>query len=130
MLTSSARQLMILLSAPPSLADPFVEGEDLLGSQHKDQLIVGTDTTRPPLIQLHGSGRDEQDMVPHAAELSSRSTAIAVRGGKVPIPLPVRNRIASGGSASPLNQATSKSIRRLFACFLPGTDVAASSAMH
>jgi predicted esterase len=102
----------------------------LLGSQHKDQLIVGTDTTRPPLIFLHSSGRDEQDMVLHAAELSSPSTAIAVRGRKVRIPLPVQNRIVSGGSASPLNQTTSKSIRRLFVCFLPGRDVAASSAMH
>ena len=52
----------------------------MLGSQHKYQLIVGTDSTRPPLILLHGSGRDEQDMVPLAAELSPRSTAIAVRG--------------------------------------------------
>ena len=52
----------------------------MLGSQHKYRLIVGTDCTRPPLILLHGSGRDEQDMVPLAAELSPRSTAIAVRG--------------------------------------------------
>jgi phospholipase/carboxylesterase len=52
----------------------------LLGSQHKFQLIVGTDSTQPLLILLHGSGRDEQDMVPLAAELSPQSTAIAVRG--------------------------------------------------
>ncbi len=52
----------------------------MLGSQHKYQLIVGTNSTRPLLVLLHGSGRDEQDMVPLAAELSPQSTAIAVRG--------------------------------------------------
>ena len=48
--------------------------------QHEYRLIVGADSTRPPLILLHGSGGNEQDMVPLAAELSPRSTAIAVRG--------------------------------------------------
>jgi hypothetical protein len=54
----------------------------LLDSQHKYRLIIGTSTssTRPLLILLHGSGQDEQDMVPLAAELSPQSTAIAVRG--------------------------------------------------
>ena len=48
--------------------------------QHEYQLIVGVDSMRPPLILLHGSGGNERDMVPLAAELSPRSTAIAVRG--------------------------------------------------
>jgi phospholipase/carboxylesterase len=52
----------------------------LLGSQHSYQLIVGSDPARPLLILLQGSGRDEQDMVPLAAELAPQSTAIAVRG--------------------------------------------------
>ena len=49
-------------------------------AQHEYQLIVGADSTRPPLILLHGSGRNEEDMARLAAELSPRSTAIAVRG--------------------------------------------------
>jgi phospholipase/carboxylesterase len=53
---------------------------DVLVSQHRYHLIVGADSTRPPLILLHGSGGNEQDMVPLAAELSPQSTAIAVRG--------------------------------------------------
>lgn len=52
----------------------------MLVSQHKYQLIVDIDSTRPPLILLHGSGRDEEDMIPLAAEFSPQSTAIAVRG--------------------------------------------------
>ncbi len=48
--------------------------------QHRYQLNVGVDPTRPPLILLHGSGQDEGDMAPLAAGLSPQSTAIAVRG--------------------------------------------------
>ena len=53
---------------------------DVPVSQHDYQLIVGADSTWPPLILFHGSGRHEADMVPLAAELSPQSTAIAVRG--------------------------------------------------
>lgn len=44
------------------------------------QVIAGTDPTRAPLILLHGSGRDERDMVPLVAEFSPGSTAVAIRG--------------------------------------------------
>jgi len=52
----------------------------VLVAPHKYRLIAGTGSTRPPLILLHGSGGDEEDMAPLAAELCPESTAIAVRG--------------------------------------------------
>ncbi|WEX74645.1 esterase [Sinorhizobium numidicum] len=44
------------------------------------QLIAGAEPARAPLVLLHGSGRDEQDMVPLAAKFAPGSTAVAVRG--------------------------------------------------
>ncbi len=44
------------------------------------RLVVGAESHRTPLLVLHGSGCTERDMVPLAAELAPKSTAIAMRG--------------------------------------------------
>jgi phospholipase/carboxylesterase len=48
--------------------------------QHRYRLIDGADPARAPLILLHGSGGNEQDMAPLAPKFSPGSMAIAVRG--------------------------------------------------
>ena len=47
---------------------------------HHHHCIAGAEPSHTPLLLLHGSGGTEQDMVPLAAALAPRSTAVAIRG--------------------------------------------------
>ena len=47
---------------------------------HVHRLIEGTNTTRPPLVLLHGSAGNEDDLVPLVADVVAGSTILAVRG--------------------------------------------------
>jgi phospholipase/carboxylesterase len=41
---------------------------------------AGTDPAKPPVVLLHGSGGNERDLLPLAAEISPRSPTLAIRG--------------------------------------------------
>ena len=47
---------------------------------HVHRLIEGTNTTKPPLVLLHGSAGNEDDLVPLVADVVAGSTILAVRG--------------------------------------------------
>ena len=47
---------------------------------HHHLFIPGAESSRAPLLLLHGSGGTERDMLPLAAKLSPESMAVAVRG--------------------------------------------------
>jgi phospholipase/carboxylesterase len=49
-------------------------------SMHAHHFIAGTDPTKTPLVLLHGSGGDEQTLLPLAAELSPGSPIVSIRG--------------------------------------------------
>lgn len=48
---------------------------------HIHHFIPGPDPDKPPLVLLHGSGGDEHELVPLAADLAPGSSILAVRGG-------------------------------------------------
>ena len=48
---------------------------------HIHHSIPGTDPARIPLVLLHGSGGNEHELVPLAADLAPGSPILAVRGG-------------------------------------------------
>jgi hypothetical protein len=50
-------------------------------TSHIHHFIPGTDTARMPLVLLHGSGGNERELVPLAADLAPGSPIFAVRGG-------------------------------------------------
>ena len=49
-------------------------------STHFHQFISGTRPDAVPLVMLHGSGGDEHDLVPLAAEIAPGAPALAIRG--------------------------------------------------
>jgi phospholipase/carboxylesterase len=49
-------------------------------ASHTHLFIAGTDPIRPPLILLHGSGGNEDELVPLAADVARKSAILAVRG--------------------------------------------------
>jgi phospholipase/carboxylesterase len=51
---------------------------------HRHLFIPGTEPIRPPLILLHGSGGDEHELVPLAADGGPESPTLGIRG-TVPI---------------------------------------------
>ena len=48
---------------------------------HICHFIRGSNPAKPPLVLLHGSGGDEHEIVPLAANLAPGSPILAVRGG-------------------------------------------------
>jgi phospholipase/carboxylesterase len=54
-----------------------VSGADL-GFIHR--FIPGTDTTKPPLLLLHGTGGDENDLIPLAQRIAPGVTILSPRG--------------------------------------------------
>ena len=48
---------------------------------HIHHFIPGSDPAKPPLVLLHGSGGDEHELVPLAADLAPGSPILAIRGG-------------------------------------------------
>jgi phospholipase/carboxylesterase len=53
-------------------------------TSHSHLFIPATDPTKPPLILLHGSGGDEHELVPLAADVGPGSPTLGIRG-TVPI---------------------------------------------
>jgi phospholipase/carboxylesterase len=53
-------------------------GQPDLGFTHR--FIPGTDKTRPPLLLLHGTGGDEDDLLPLGARLSPGAALLSPRG--------------------------------------------------
>ena len=53
----------------------------MTSTSHTHHFIPGTDPARIPLVLLHGSGGNEHDLVPLAADLAPGSPILAVRGG-------------------------------------------------
>jgi phospholipase/carboxylesterase len=53
----------------------------LTAMSHVHDFIPGIAPTGMPLVLLHGSGGDENELVPLAADLAPESPALAVRGG-------------------------------------------------
>jgi phospholipase/carboxylesterase len=51
---------------------------------HSNLFIPGTDPMKPPLVMLHGSGGDEHELVPLAADVAPGSPTLGIRG-TVPI---------------------------------------------
>jgi phospholipase/carboxylesterase len=49
-------------------------------ASHTHLFIAGTDPIRPPLIVLHGSGGNEDELVPLAVDVARGSAILAVRG--------------------------------------------------
>lgn len=49
-------------------------------ASHTHLFIAGTDPIRPPLILLHGSGGNEDELVPLAVDVARGSAILAVRG--------------------------------------------------
>src|SRR5690349_4155814 len=49
-----------------------------LGFIHR--FIRGTDAARPPLLVLHGSGGDENDLIPLAERVAPGHTLVSLRG--------------------------------------------------
>jgi phospholipase/carboxylesterase len=49
-------------------------------TSHTHHVIPGS-PAKPPLVLLHGSGGDEHELVPLAADLAPGSPVLAVRGG-------------------------------------------------
>jgi phospholipase/carboxylesterase len=49
-------------------------------STHFHQFVPGTTPDRVPLVMLHGSGGDEHDLVPLAAELAPGAPMLSLRG--------------------------------------------------
>jgi phospholipase/carboxylesterase len=53
-------------------------------TSHSHLFTLGTDPIRPPLVLLHGSGGDEHELVPLAADMAPGSPILGIRGA-VPI---------------------------------------------
>ena len=53
-------------------------------ASHSHLFIPGTDPIRPPLVLLHGSGGNEHELVPLAADVAPGSPTLGIRG-TVPI---------------------------------------------
>jgi phospholipase/carboxylesterase len=53
----------------------------MIAMAHVHHFIPGSDPAKPPLVLLHGSGGDEQELVPLAGDLAPGSPILAVRGG-------------------------------------------------
>jgi phospholipase/carboxylesterase len=47
---------------------------------HRHVLIAGSDPAAAPLVLLHGSGGDENDLVPLARRLAAETTLLGIRG--------------------------------------------------
>ena len=47
---------------------------------HAHRFVSGTDPTRAPLVLLHGSGGNECDLMPLAAELAPAAAKLGIRG--------------------------------------------------
>ena len=62
----------------------------MTGLPHSHLFIPGTDPTKPPLVLLHGSGGDEDELVPLAAEVAPGSPTLGIRG-TVPIDAGLRS---------------------------------------
>lgn len=56
----------------------------MTATSHTHIFIPGTDPIRVPLVLLHGSGGDEQELVPLAADIAPGSPILGIRG-TVPI---------------------------------------------
>ena len=53
----------------------------MIAMAHVHHFIPGSDPAKPPLVLLHGSGGDEQELVPLAGDLAPGSPILVVRGG-------------------------------------------------
>jgi len=53
----------------------------MIAMAHVHHFIPGSDPAKPRLVLLHGSGGDEQELVPLAGDLAPGSPILAVRGG-------------------------------------------------
>jgi phospholipase/carboxylesterase len=57
-----------------------MEGTSMTTASHTHLFIAGTDPIRPPLILLHGSGGNEDELVALAADVAPGSPTLSIRG--------------------------------------------------